>query len=179
MISRFCTILGLCLAPPIALLQGEEMRPEFAKLAPAAPCPALVEAARTNHIPIAGLDPPGPAESLEPGDSTTALITLFEKGGRKTQWLLYVEAAAPTAERNRSVGGRRQSCTWGLETKCSSLVGWRRSQCGCSAPLWRRTAKGRLRGRKTESRAPSWTGAFLALAWTKLRRRSTGWHKPT
>jgi len=79
-------------------LWGEEIWPDFGKLAPVALCAAAVEAARTNNIPIEGIDPPGEAGSLHPGDSVTALITLFEKRGQKSQWLLYVEAVEPTAE---------------------------------------------------------------------------------
>jgi hypothetical protein len=44
------------------------------------------------------IDPLGEAGSLKPGDSVTALVTLFEKRGQKSQWLLYVEAVEPTAE---------------------------------------------------------------------------------
>jgi hypothetical protein len=79
-------------------LAGAELKPDFNKLAPVAPCPALVKEAGTRKIPIEGIDSPGEAGTLNPGDSATALFTLFEKGGRKTQWLLLIEAVVPTAE---------------------------------------------------------------------------------
>src|SRR5438445_9233179 len=69
------------------------MVPSFAKLAPIAPCPALLAAGQANHIPVEGINPPGEAGSVSPGDSVTALITLFEKAGRRMQWLLYLETA--------------------------------------------------------------------------------------
>jgi len=79
-------------------LWGGEMRPDFGKLAPVGVCAAAKEAARTNRIPIERIDPPDKADTLNPGDSITASITLFEKRGQKSQWLLYVEATEPTAE---------------------------------------------------------------------------------
>jgi hypothetical protein len=79
-------------------LRGEDVKPDFNKLAPVAFFPALVESVRTNNIPIEGMDPPDNTDNLNPGDSLTALITLFEKGGHKTQMLLYVEVATPTAQ---------------------------------------------------------------------------------
>ena len=74
------------------------MPPDLRKLAPVVLCPAAVEAARTNGIPTEGFDPPRETRSLNPGDSLTASITLFEKGGKKTQWILHVVTAEPTAE---------------------------------------------------------------------------------
>src|SRR4051812_40470088 len=76
---------------------GEEMAPDFGKFAPVAIFPSVKEAARTNKIPIEGIDLPSMADVLNPGDSVTASITVFEKRG-KSQWLLYVEAVEPTAE---------------------------------------------------------------------------------
>jgi hypothetical protein len=86
----------------LAVPGSEEMGPDFGKLVPVALFPAAMESARTNKIPVEGFDPQGEAGSLNPGDSITALIILFEKRGQKSQWLLYVEAAEPTsAERER------------------------------------------------------------------------------
>src|SRR6266581_9160019 len=88
---------ALMLLVPLALLasqvRGQEMVPSFAKLAPIAPWPALLAAGQANHIPVEGIDPPGEAGSVSPGDSVTGLITLFEKAGRRRQWLLYLEMA--------------------------------------------------------------------------------------
>ena len=66
--------------------------------APIPPCPALLAAAQTNGIPLEGIAPPTPGGSLLPGDSVTALIALFEKGARQTQWLLHLQAVAPDAK---------------------------------------------------------------------------------
>ena len=79
-------------------LRGGEMQPDFTKLVPVPPFPAAVETARSNHISIEGFDSLGEADRLKPGDSITALITLFEKGGKKSQWFLCIDAAEPTAE---------------------------------------------------------------------------------
>jgi hypothetical protein len=75
-------------------LWGAEAGPDFAKLAPITPCPALVKVAQTNRIPLEKIDPPSEPGRLEAGDSFTALVTLCEKGGHRTQWLLYLEALA-------------------------------------------------------------------------------------
>jgi hypothetical protein len=89
---------AFCLVLLTLQLRGQDIKPDLNKLAPVALFPALVETARTNHIPIEGMDPPDKTDNLNPGDSLTALITLFEKDGHKTQMLLYVEASTPTAE---------------------------------------------------------------------------------
>jgi hypothetical protein len=92
-----------CFLSLAAGLQGQEMRPDFAKLAPVPLCDSAVEFARTNDIPLEGIDALGPEGHLNPGDSITALITLFEKGGHKAQWLLCTKAAEPTpAEKARA-----------------------------------------------------------------------------
>jgi hypothetical protein len=59
------------------------------------PCSPLVAAARTNQIPLDQIDPPAPGNSLDPGDSVTALVTSREKGARHTQWLVHVQVVAP------------------------------------------------------------------------------------
>lgn len=86
------------LVASLAVVAADEMRPDFAKLVPVAMFSSTTESARANQIPVAGFDPPGEAGTLNPGDSITALITLFEKRGQKSQWLLYVEGVEPTAE---------------------------------------------------------------------------------
>jgi len=84
-------------------LRGAETPADFRRLVPVALCPAAVQAARTNRISFEGIDPPRETNTLTPGDSTTASITLFEKGGKQTQWLLHVVAAELTpADRART-----------------------------------------------------------------------------
>jgi hypothetical protein len=55
----------------------------------------LVAAAEATRIPLDRIDPQIQTDRLEPGDSITGLITMFEKGGRRTQWLVYLEVVAP------------------------------------------------------------------------------------
>jgi hypothetical protein len=92
--------LAVCLALTAVASRAADMAPDFAKLAPVAACPALMDAARAANLPLAGIDPPGEAGCLNPGDSVTALVTLFEKGRRPVQWLLAVEAVAPDTTEN-------------------------------------------------------------------------------
>ena len=54
--------------------------------------------ARTNGIPISGIDALGQPGRLEAGDSFTALITHFEKGFPHRQWLLYLQAVEPDSK---------------------------------------------------------------------------------
>ena len=80
-------------------LSGSEAEPVFAsKLAPVRPCPALAAVARAKQIPLEGIEPPGEPGCLDVGDSVTALVTLCEKHSQRTQWLLYLEAVAPTSK---------------------------------------------------------------------------------
>jgi hypothetical protein len=103
--ARYSMLLGFgfhlvavgCLALAPITLRAGDMAPDFAKLAPVAACPVLADAARAGKLPLAGIDPPGEAGSLNVGDSVTALVTLFEKGRRPAQWLLEVEAVSPDA----------------------------------------------------------------------------------
>lgn len=74
---------------------GQETGPDFSKLAPASPCAELTAEAQARRIPLEGLDASGEPGRLDPGDSFTALVTLCEKGGRRTQWLLYLETLPP------------------------------------------------------------------------------------
>jgi hypothetical protein len=68
-----------------------------ARLKAVPPCAPLIAAAQANHIPLDQIDPPADDDRLDPGDTVTALITLFEKGGRR-QWLVYLEVVPPNAE---------------------------------------------------------------------------------
>lgn len=63
-----------------------------------APCAGLVAAAQAKSIPLEGIDPTAEHDRLDPGDDLSALITLFEKGDRRKQWLVYLEVAPPTPE---------------------------------------------------------------------------------
>jgi hypothetical protein len=76
-------------------LAAAEVRPDLTRLTPITPLPELVEAAQNRKIPIEGIDPPSATNTLNPGDSATTLFTLFEKGEKKTQWVLLIEADAP------------------------------------------------------------------------------------
>src|SRR5688572_23217685 len=60
-----------------------------ARLNPVPPCAALVAAAQASKIPLEQIDAQTETDRLDPGDSITGVITMFEKGGRRTQWLLY------------------------------------------------------------------------------------------
>lgn len=67
----------------------------IARLNPVVPWPALIAAAQANRIPLDQIDPAIKGDRLDPGDSVTALITLFQKGAPHRQWLVYLEAVAP------------------------------------------------------------------------------------
>jgi hypothetical protein len=81
----------------VSRLSGaEQPTPAFAaKLAPVPPAPALVLAAGTNQVVLEKIDPPSSDATLNPGDSVTALVTLFEKNNRRTQWATAVTALPP------------------------------------------------------------------------------------
>lgn len=81
--TRFLAFLVLCGA-----LHAQEMHPDLAKLVSTTLVPAGVQFARTNGIATEGMDSAVDGDHLHPGDSITALITLFERGGHRTQWLL-------------------------------------------------------------------------------------------
>jgi len=66
----------------------------FTAVPPFAP---LIAAAQAKNIPLEQIDPATDEDRLDPGDSISALITLFEKNRRK-QWLVYLEVVAPTAD---------------------------------------------------------------------------------
>ncbi len=77
-------------------LRGAEFAPPvMAKFEAVPPFPALVTAAQAGHIPLDRIDPPMQDNDLNPGDSITALVTQNEKGGRRTQWLVYLQVESP------------------------------------------------------------------------------------
>jgi len=103
--SLFLILFFLVLA---TRLQAGAAAPEFsAKLSPAAPCHPLVMAAQANHIPLEGIASPNDTNLLHPGDSLAALVTLSEKRGRRTQWLLRLEVDAPPATNKPSAKAPR------------------------------------------------------------------------
>ncbi|MDB6033989.1 MAG: hypothetical protein JWM16_4327, partial [Verrucomicrobiales bacterium] len=91
-------ICALLFASFAIQLRGADMAPDFTKLAPVPLYSSAKEAARTNQIPTEGVDAVSQPDVLRTGDSVTALISLFEKRGEKSQWLLHVEAVEPTAQ---------------------------------------------------------------------------------
>ena len=64
------------------------------KLKPIPASQALVTAANLQQIPTEGMSPSSVTNTLSPGDSATVLVTFVQKA-KQTQWLLFVEAAAP------------------------------------------------------------------------------------
>jgi hypothetical protein len=69
-----------------------------AKLEPVAPFPALRAAAQAKGVPLEGIDPPAREDALCEGDAFTALVTLHEKGRRRTQWLIHFQATNDSKE---------------------------------------------------------------------------------
>jgi hypothetical protein len=82
----------------------DDSAPDFAKLAPIPAGQDVVGTAQSHRIPLSGSDSAGEPGVLNPGDSFTALATLCERGGKRTQWLLYLEAlaASPRELRDQS-----------------------------------------------------------------------------
>jgi hypothetical protein len=68
----------------------------ISRLEPIPPFPEIQKAARTMRIPLAGMKPGTDTNTLAPGNSITALITLHQKGHHLTQWLVYFEVVAGT-----------------------------------------------------------------------------------
>src|SRR5262249_22998133 len=66
-----------------------------AKFSPVPPCTALMTTAQSNQILLERYDPPASGSTLNVGDSLTALVTLFEKRARQTQWLLDFAVVEP------------------------------------------------------------------------------------
>jgi hypothetical protein len=92
------------------------------RLDPVPPCAALLAAAQANRIPLEGIDPPGQDDRLDPGDSVSALITLFQKDGRRSQWLVYLEVVAPNTEEQARKQPPPQTfySSFGTKLKCVS-----------------------------------------------------------
>lgn len=66
--------------------------PSYLESAP--PFLELRAAAKYYGIPLDGFTASGNSRGLAPGDSLTALITLHQKGNRRTQWLVYFQIIA-------------------------------------------------------------------------------------
>jgi hypothetical protein len=58
--------------------------------------PELRAAATADGIPVDGLVPAASTNSLCPGDSLAALITLHRKGNHRTEWLVYFQVVSAT-----------------------------------------------------------------------------------
>src|ERR1700740_409801 len=71
--------------------------PDMAKFKAGPPFPALVNAAQERHIPLERIDPPTKGDTLNPGDSITALVTQNEKNGRRSQWLIHLQVGSADA----------------------------------------------------------------------------------
>jgi len=96
----FCSAFMMrlfCIAFIFALFGAGTTPGPFPKLGPVSPFPAVVAVAQANHIPLQTFDPPAATSGkINPGDSVTALVTLCQKGARRTQWLLYLQAVNPS-----------------------------------------------------------------------------------
>ena len=68
----------------------------ISRLEPVPPFAAAQKAAQAAHIPLDGMTALNDTGGLGPGNSITALITLHQKGNRRTQWLVYFEIVAGT-----------------------------------------------------------------------------------
>jgi hypothetical protein len=98
MISRLGLLLASFTFCSVSLPAADLPTNVVAKLVAVPPCVPLANAARTNQIPIDGIDPYTSNTNLQPGDSICVLVTLFEKKAQRTQWLLYVKVVEPTAK---------------------------------------------------------------------------------
>jgi hypothetical protein len=78
------------------LCRAEPSTNLISRLEPVPPFPAARKAAEAVHIPLEGMTPLNDTGALAPGNSVTALITLHQKGNRRTQWLVYFEVVAGT-----------------------------------------------------------------------------------
>ncbi len=77
-------------------LTAAEPRPELpAKLEAVPPSAAVVETARLRQIPLEPIEPQRGTNALIPGDAVTGLVTLSQKKGRRSQWLLALQAVPP------------------------------------------------------------------------------------
>jgi hypothetical protein len=102
--SSHLGVLLFCLAAASGLWAAEAAPELLSKMAPVPPCQSLVAAAQANKIALEGIDSATDTNVLNPGDSFAALVTLCEKGARRTQWLLHLQAEGPaTNEPSRKV----------------------------------------------------------------------------
>jgi hypothetical protein len=68
----------------------------LSQLEPIPPFPEVAAAAKTLRIPLDGIHPSTNSGALASGDSVTALITLHQKGNRRSQWLVYFQIVGNT-----------------------------------------------------------------------------------
>jgi hypothetical protein len=95
-LSGLTTILLALFLPATELLAAA---PEAnKKLLPSPPFPSTVVAAKQTGILLEPIEAFTSGDQLTPGDSITALITLFQKGAKSTQWLLYLETQATNSK---------------------------------------------------------------------------------
>jgi hypothetical protein len=87
-------LLIFLLAAPFC--NAEEATNLLSKLEPVPPFPEVQQEAKKDGIPLDGINPSASTNALAPGDSITALITLHQKGNRRTQWLVYFQIIPPT-----------------------------------------------------------------------------------
>ena len=85
-------VLILLLAAPLCS-RGQSTN-LLSRLEPIPPFPELQAAAKAAGIPLEGMSSDN--NSLAPGNSITALITLHQKGNRLSQWLVYFEVVDGT-----------------------------------------------------------------------------------
>jgi len=89
-------LLFLLLLSSVQFCGAEPSANLTSRLEPVPPFPAVRKAAEAVHIPLEGMTPLNDSGALAPGNSVTALITLHQKGNRRTQWLVYFEVVAGT-----------------------------------------------------------------------------------
>src|ERR1700739_1581474 len=77
--------------------RAEFAPPDMAKFKVVPPFPSLVSAAQERHIPLERIDPPTKGDTLNPGDSITALVSQNEKKGQRSQWRISPEGVSPDA----------------------------------------------------------------------------------
>jgi hypothetical protein len=66
----------------------------LSRLEPVPPLPEVGAIAKTDNIPLEGMLCPPNTDTLAPGDSVTALITLHQRKNRRTQWLVYFQVVS-------------------------------------------------------------------------------------
>ena len=88
-------LVFLCLLPAILAASGQDTN-LLLTLEPVPPLPELRATASADGIPLEGLVPAAATNTLSPGDSLTALITLHQKENRRTEWLVYFQVVPAT-----------------------------------------------------------------------------------